>query len=417
MKVQTRNITFRLYPTARQARTLADWLELHRELYNAALLERREAWAKCRVSLSYRDQQNELPTLKEARPDLVPLGSHALQETVRRVDRAFKGFFRRVRAGERPGYPRFKSRSRFKSFTYPDPAGWKVLHDCKRGKLKITNLGSIRMRGKPRVVLEHGEPRALTIRNRNGKWFATISVRYPEDVLRRGRAYPDRCVGIDLGVRNLVATSDGDLIEAPRKLASALADLKRLQKELSRKKKGSRNRRKACRKLARLHQKVADSRRDFLHQLSASVVFLYALIGVESLAIRNMVRSARGTREALGKNVRQKAGLNRSVLDASFGMFLQLLAYKAEEAGGVVVQVRPNGTSQYCSSCGGKVQKGLMIRTHQCPHCGLVLDRDINAARNILFLALGKAGREPSEVWRGGITCPIEARNRHYALA
>ena len=287
----------------------------------------------------------------------------------------------------------------------------------KKAKLKITNLGIIRMRGKPRVTIGLGEPRTLTVRNWDGKWYATICVRYPKQALKRNCAHTQRAVGIDLGVRSLVATSDGDMLPAPKELASAMGALKQAQRELSRKKRGSQNRKKAQRKVARLHGKVARRRREFIHQLSCAMVFLYGLIGAEDLQIKNMTRSARGTREKPGRNVRQKAGLNRSILDAAFGELLRQLAYKAEEAGGRLVQVAPNGTSQRCSECGTLVPKMLAVRVHECPACGLVLDRDVNAARNILSLALSKAGREPSEVWRSGTTRSVEARNRLYAAA
>ena len=405
----TRNITFRLYPTRKQEGLLEQWLGLHRELYNAALQERRDAYNKSGISLSYYDQQNELPAVKEARPEFIPLGSHALQETVRRVDRAFKAFFRRVRNGEKPGFPRFKGKKRFDSFTYPDPAGWKILEQKNhKGKLRITNLGTIKMRGKPRIALAKGEPRTLTIRRKNGKWYATIGVRYPKEKLSRNRAYTDRAVGIDVGARFLVATSDGDLLTNPKPLSWALERLKKAQKELSRKKKFSGNWKKARRKVTHLHERVRNRRLDILHQLSSVLVFIYSFIAIEDLSLQNMTRSARGTKEKPGKRVKQKAGLNRSMLDASIGLFFSMLEYKAAEAGIRLEKVMPNGTSQRCSRCGENVAKKLSVRTHRCSKCGLVLDRDVNAARNILLLGLTQAGREPSEVWRGRVTSPMK---------
>ena len=171
------NIIFRLCPTKGQEETLTHWLDLHWELYNAALLERRDAYRKCGVSLTYNQQQNELPAVKEARPDLVPLDSHALQETVRRVDRAYKFFFRRVKTGEKPGFSQFKGRGRFDSFTYPNPARWKIIgQEGHKGWLSITNLGQIRMRGQPRVVLSLCEPRTPTVKHHNGRRYAVITV-------------------------------------------------------------------------------------------------------------------------------------------------------------------------------------------------------------------------------------------------
>ena len=233
-----------------------------------------------------------------------------------------------MRSGEKPGFPRFKGKKRFDSFTYPDPAGWKILEQKNhKGKLRITNLGTIKMRGKPRIALAEGEPRTLTIRRRNGKWYATIGVRYPKERLSRNRAYTDRAVGIDVGARFLVATSDGDLLTNPKPLSGALERLKKAQRELSRKKKFSRNWKKARKKVTHLHERVRNRRLDILHQLSSALVFIYSFIAIEDLSLRNMTRSARGTKEKPGKRVKQKAGLNRSMLDASIGLFFSMLEY------------------------------------------------------------------------------------------
>jgi len=343
----TRNIIFRIYPSATQKIELHHWLSLHRELYNATLQERRDAYRNRGISLTYNHQQNELPAVKKERPDLIPLGSHALQETVRRVDRAYQAFFRRIRSGDKPGFPRFRGKARFDSFTYPDPAGWKVLEQQSgKGRLRITNMGTIRMRGKPRVALSHGEPRTLTVRIRNGKWHAVFGVRYPETDLSRNCACPGRVVGIDVGCKALVATSDGELIDNPRHLKQARKKLFQAQKALSRKKKGSRRRYKARQKVARLHESVANRRKDQLHQLSAAMVMMYSLVAVEKLKLRNMTRSAKGTMEKPGRNVKQKAGLNRSMLDAGIVLFFQMLAYKAEEAGGQYLEVSPRNHSK-----------------------------------------------------------------------
>jgi putative transposase len=386
-------------------------------LYNACIQERRDAWKKAGVSIRYLDQQNVLPEIKKFRPELVPLGSHALQETVRRVDRAFQAFFRRIKTGEKPGFPRFKSRNRFDSFTYPDPAGWKVLEQKKRrGKLRIGNLGKVRMRGQARIAMDCGEARTLTVRRKNGKWYATISVRYEDRELRRNPALEGSEVGLDAGCRALVHTSDGRAVENPRQLSAEMANLRKAQRALSRKKRGSGNRRKARAKVSRIHERVVRRRRDFLHKLSTELVSEYSFIVVEDLKLRNMSRSARGTVEQPGRNVRQKAGLNRSILDASVGRLYQMVAYKAEEAGGQLVKVAPHGTSQRCSQCGEKVPKARSVRVHRCPNCGYVADRDHNAARNILALGLTQAGRGPAEVWRGA-GLPAEARNRLNAAA
>lgn len=396
METSTRNIEFRLYPTKAQEATLSQWLALHCELYNAAIMERRDAYRKCGLSISYNHQQNDLPLIKQYRPELIPLGSHALQETVRRVDRAYRAFFRRIKTGDIPGFPRFKSRHRFDSFCYPDPAGWKI---TGQNKLYLSNLGAISMRGTPRITLAQGEPRTLTVKRKDGKWFAVCAVEYPEVVLRRNQRYSNRMVGIDVGCLSLAATSDGDFIENPRNLRKAQKKLASAQKALSRKVRGSNRRNVARRKVSALYGQVARKRKDFLHQLSAAIVTLYSFVAVERLMLLNMTKSARGTTEKPGKNVKQKAGLNRSLLDAGFGMLFNQIAYKAEEAGTLFVKVAPQNTSQHCFWCSNNVPKELSARVHHCPSCGFTQDRDYNAALNILLKGLVQTGWEPSEAW------------------
>ncbi len=396
MPTSIRNIEFRLYPTKSQEHTLVGWLGLHCELYNAAIQERRDAYRKCGLSISYNQQQNDLPVIKEYRPELIPLGSHALQETVRRVDRAFRAFFRRIKSGDIPGYPRFKSKDRFDSFCYPDLAGWKII---RQNKLRISNLGELSMRGRPRIPLTAGTPKTLTIKRQAGKWFAICAVEYPEAVLQRNQAYTGRMAGMDVGCSSLAVTSDEDYIDNPRNLKQAREKLTAAQKALSRKTRGSKRRAKARLKVSALHGQVARKRKDFLHQLSAAIVFLYSVVAVEKLLLSNMTRSARGTVEKPGRNVKQKAGLNRSLLDASIGALFSLIAYKAEEAGTRFVKVAPHHTSQNCFWCGHKVPKELSVRVHICPSCGFTQDRDYNAALNILAKGLVQTGWEPSEAW------------------
>lgn len=382
----SRNIIFRLYPNLRQLAVLEEWLGLHRELYNAALQERRDAYSKKGISLQYLDQQNELPAVKKVRPDLMPLGSHALRGTVRRLDRAFSAFFRRVKNGEAPGYPRFKGRNRFDSFTYSDKDCWKILEaKGHKGRLRITNLGTIRMRGKPRVALTDGEPRTLTIKRGNGKWYAVVTVRYSLEALRRPFAERSTGVGIDPGSYDIVTLSTGEKIKAPRFLEKSIHRLKHNQKELSRKKIGSSNREKARRKVSRLHEKVRCRRKDFLHKLSAQLVTMFAFIAIEKMQLRQIVKNYG----------RRKAVFNRNMLDAGIATLIAMLAYKAEEAGGQVVMVEARNTSRVCSGCAIEVPKALANRIHRCKQCGLVMDRDINAAINILVLGLLPGGDRP----------------------
>lgn len=394
-EVVTRNITFRIYPSRKQEDTLLSWLELHRKLYNAALWEKRQHYRLTGEHLPYRSQQNHfLMWWKEAHPECKALGSHALQETVRRVDRAFKGFYARIEKGLPAGLPRFKGKNRLKSFTYPDPAGWKYLGGIGRThRIRVTNLGILRARGMPRVAIEEGRPRCLTIRRRQGRWYATVTVRYQMEALERERrGYLE--AGLDPGSHDLVTLSDGTRYEAPKSLEKNLTRLKSLQRDLSRKEKGSNRYRKARKRVARLHEKVANQRKDHLHKLSALLVVMYVYLAVEKMELAKLTRSINCN----------KAKLNRHILDAGIAMFVSMLAYKAEEAGGHCVEVRPdaeNAFTRRCSGCGADVPKSLYQRWHRCKHCGLELDRDVNAALNVLEHAKRlEAG--PASAWRGG---------------
>lgn len=308
-----RRITFRLYPNAEQETLLFERLKLHAELYNAAIEERREAWRLEHRSVSYYDQQNQLPDLKDLRPDLIPLGSHALQETLRRVNRAFDAFFRRVKAGETPGFPRYKSWKRFSGWTWPDPAGWKYQPAAgdKNGRLFIRKLGAIPARGKARTP---GTPVSCTISYRGGKWYASIVVNCVP-VRKAGQ----QAVGMDLGVQRMATFSNEDRIENPQHFKQAWPVLRKAQRAVSRKhEKDSQRRRKAVAQVSKIYAKIANRRKDFLHKESAKVVTKYGYIATEHLDVK--VMTVHGGR--------RKAGLNRCVLDVGMYTFNQMLRYK-----------------------------------------------------------------------------------------
>lgn len=394
MNLATRNCTLRLYPTRKQVHTLEGWLELHRLLYNNCLAERRDVYKEEGRSVGYNEQQNTLPQLKKDRPEYVALGSHALQETVRRVDLAFKAFFRRVKEGKgKVGYPRFKGYGRLDSFTYPCVAGWKLLSLAEgKGRLKIGNLGHVKAHGRCRVDLMSLDRKAMprcTIKRRNDKWYVTITYKVEMKQLARPRAMAGSMAGLDAGLTTLGMLSDNTKVERVRHLDKKATKIKQLQREVSRKKKGSANRRKAVTNLVACHEKVQNCRKDYLHKQAAVLVTNYEFLAVEGLNIKGMMK----------KGGKRKRGLNRSMSDAALGLFLQLLASKAEEAGCELVEVPPRNTTQACSSCGKIVHKSLYDRVHECS-CGLTMDRDLNAAINILLRGLALAGREPSEVWR-----------------
>ena len=392
--MERRKVTFKLYPTSSQLKRLDSWVRLHAELYNAALQERIEAYRKAGLSIRYYDQQNALPAIKAFRPELVALGSHALQETLRRLDRAFQAFFRRVHAGHSPGFPRFKSSARFSGFTYPDPAGWKLLQQGARGGTLRLGSGKgammIRLRGRHRFTAF--SPNDLTLSRRRNpatgedQWTASITLRVSASACARQRTGDDE-VGIDFGLTHWANFDDGRQTDNPRWLREALPRLADLQRQRARKQRGSHRYRRLSQRIARLHQRIADRRRDFIHQQTAALVRRCALIATEELTARNMSRSARGTADAPGQRVRQKAGLNREILSAGLGMAHQMLTYKAQEAGSVLhlANTRQLKPSQRCSGCWALVPKALKERWHLCPHCGCSLARDQNSARVVLL--------------------------------
>ncbi len=391
--MKRRKVTFKLYPNASQLKRLDGWVRLHAELYNAALQERIEAYSKAGKSIIYYDQQNALPIIKQFRPELVELGSHALQETLRRLDRAFQAFFRRVKAGQSPGFPRFKAASRFSGFTYPDPAGWKLQQHGQRGGSLRFGRGKeamvIRVRGKHRF--DAFIPNDLTLsRKRNhatgqDQWYASVTLRVSEQSCQRVRAADDQ-VGIDFGVRHWANLDDGSQIDNPRWLREALPKLADLQRQRARKKSRSHRYRKLTQQISRLHQRISDLRRDFLHKQTSALVQRSALIATEELQPKNMSRSAKGTVDEPGRRVRQKAGLNREILSAAFGMAHQMLQYKAEEAGTRLhlASTRQLKPSQRCSSCWLVVPKALSERMHRC-QCGCEMPRDQNSAKVVLL--------------------------------
>lgn len=384
-----RKVTYKLYPNAREVERLTAWVRLHCELYNAALQERIEAYRKAGKSITYYDQQNVLPEIKAARPEFVELGSHALQQTLRRLDLAFQAFFRRVKAGQTPGFPRFKASARFSGFCYPDPAGWKLSQQGQRGGTLRLGSGkeamSIRMRGQHRFGAD-AKPNDVTILRKNGEWFASVTLRVPESACARER-HDHQHRGIDFGITDWATFDNGETIENPRWMRNELPLLADLQRQRSRKKKGSLRYIRLSRQTARLYERIGNRRREFLHQETAKLVRACAVIATEELQLKNMSRSAKGTLEKPGRRIRQKAGLNREILSAGLGMAHQMLAYKAVEAGtrlhlSYTRQLKP---SQRCSGCWALVPKTLSQRVHDCPHCGCSMPRDKNSALVVII--------------------------------
>ncbi|HTI15176.1 MAG TPA: transposase [Dictyobacter sp.] len=371
---------FRLYPNKATSEKLQWVLDRCRELYNAALEERKEAYRMAGKSISLYDQQNDLPKLKtEIRPEYQEIGAHVLQNVLYRVDKAYKAFFRRVKNGEKPGHPRFKGKNWYDSFTYPDKAGWKL----KDRMFTLSKIGTIRL-------IQHremqGKIKICTIKREQDQWYVVFVCEVEAEKLPV--SYEE--VGIDLGITHFAALSDGTFIDNPRHYRHAEKKLTKLQQALARKKRGSHRRKKAVLAVAKAHRKIKNQRKDFQHKASLQLVNRYQVIVFEDLQSTNMSKAPKPKQDERGKylpnGAAAKAGLNKSIRDAGWGMFVQMVNAKAASAGRKVICVNPYKTSQYCSGCGVEVKKDLSVRVHRCPDCGLEIDRDTNAALNILSL-------------------------------
>jgi putative transposase len=354
-------------------------LALHQRLYNAALEQRKTAYRRQRVSVGYAEQRRDLTALRATDQDYAALNAQSAQVTLKRVSLAFDAFFRRVRErSDQVGYPRFKSLRRFSGWGYKTHGdGWRLLpgEDMQHGRLRLSGVGTVKIRGKARTI---GEPKTCEVQHKDGRWYASITV----ECCPQREAGP-LAAGMDWGVETLatLALSDGTMlhIDNPRHTRRGLVQLRQAQQALSRKRRGSKNREKARRLVADLHRRVANRRREFLHQTSAWLITLIGLVVTERLAIQPM--TANGGR--------RKCGLNREILSTAPGLFLQMLAYKAEEAGSGYVEAptRRIKASQTCHRCGRHVKKTLAERVHRCP-CGVVCPRDDNSALVLLHYAL-----------------------------
>jgi putative transposase len=375
---------YRIYANKATTEKLQWVLDRARELYNAELSERKDAYKYAGKSISVYEQKRDLVEIKEQiRPEYQEIASHVLQDVLFRLNEAFRAFFRRVKNGEKPGYPRFQGRNRYDSFTYPDGAGWKLESDPehKKGRLRLSKIGTVKVKLHRKI---EGTIKTLTIKREGEHWYCIFTCEVKLEKLPV--SYED--VGIDLGVTHFAALSNGELIDNPRHYRRAEKRLKKLQEALSRKKRGSHRRKKAVQAVAKAHRKIRNQRRDFAHKASRQLVNRYQIIALEDLQTANLVRRPEPkqdeeTGQYLPNGANAKAGLNKSITDAGWGIFTALLVSKAAWAGRTVVFVNPSMTSQLCSGCGAIVQKTLADRWHSC-ECGMELDRDTNSAITIL---------------------------------
>ncbi len=332
----------------------------------------------CGTSITYYDQANQLPEIKQIREEYQDIHSQVLQDVLRRVKKAFDAFFRRCNLAKEAGYPRFQGKNRYDSFCYPQ-GGYSLTADHR---LCLSKIGSIKVKLHRQLI---GTVKTCTIKREGDAWYVVFACEVAHEPL------PESCeaVGVDLGLLHLATLSDGSTIENPRYYRQAQKRLERLQQALSRKKRGSSRRRQAGKQVAKAHRKVSNQRRDFLHKASRKLVNAYGTLVFEELESANMSKRPKPKQDENGKylpnGAAAKGGLNKSIVDAGWGMFQQFCTYKAENAGRHVLFVDPRHTSQVCSGCGTVKKKELSERWHRC-QCGTELDRDHNAALNILAL-------------------------------
>lgn len=357
---------YRLLPNKAQHGALARILELQRQLYNAALEERIGCYRKTGRSINFAQQSLGLSAWRKDDAEAASLlrGIHIW--TIYRVDDAYRAFFRRLSKGQRPGFPRFRSKQRWETFGISDVRDLPF----KGCRMRVKGIpGSLRLH-MHRPLPAGAKLQGVVFRRDHKGWAACLQM---EAATAEKRAISSS-VGIDVGLSVFAHCSDGVVIPNPRIARRAEKEMRRRQRALARCEKGSNRRRKVRAEVTRLHAKIANSRTTWLHQQSAALVRRADLIAAEDLNISGMVRNPK---------------LARSISDAGWGKFLSMVAYKAEWAGKHFVTINPRNTSQRCSGCGELVPKSLAVRTHSCPHCGLVIDRDWNAALNILGAVAG----------------------------
>ena len=365
---------YRLYPKKSQEKEFLKWLKECRWLYNHFLEERKTIYEKTNQNLGYYQQNKEIPYLKDKCPSLKSVYSQILQDVAMRVDLAFKAFFKRIKSGETPGYPRFKGYGRYHSFTYPQAENccWFF-----KDKIRFSKLGEIK------AVMDRsieGRMKTCTIKKSpTGKWYASFIC---ETQRSKYLEYSPDKIGIDVGLNCFAALSSGSKIRNPRFFRAEEKALAKVQSKRDKSLKDSPERTRKNKAVTRIHERISFRRKNFAHQQSRKLVNRFGFIAVEDLEVNRMLQNRR---------------LSKSISDAAWSMFFSFLLYKAANAGRIIVRVNPAYTTQTCSSCGERQKLNLSQRQYLCPHCKLNMDRDLNASLNILRLGLQSVGVESLE--------------------
>ncbi|CAG8852043.1 11858_t:CDS:1, partial [Gigaspora margarita] len=377
--IMKKTFKYRLYPNKQQKEKINQTLETCRILYNEFLAERKEAYEQEQRKITCFEQINSLPSRKETNPFLGEVFSQILQDIARRVHKNFLAFFRRLKtqaengvsAKQKAGYPRFKSKFRYDNFTYPQH-GFKLINGQQ---IYFSQMGNINIR-KHRELL--GEVKTCSIIVKNNKYYACFSC----EVETRPLPKTGKKVGIDLGLTSFLATSDGKLHQAPKTYKKVEKRLGEIQRIVSKRKKGSKRRKKAVSKLSVKHEKVANQRKDIVHKLSRKLVENYDFIAYEKLEIKEMIEKS------------PYRSLTKGINDAGWGLFVNILLSKVAETGKVGKPVEPKNTTQMCSDCHNlaPIKLDLSVREYNCYYCSYQENRDINAAKNVLWKATTELG-------------------------
>jgi putative transposase len=360
----------------------------HRELYNAALQERRDAWAHSKTRISYGDQSAQLTMIRSARPDVAVWSFSSQQATLRRLNKAFAGFFRRIRTGQKAGYPRFKGAARFDSVEWPkDGDGARWLPEKRR--VYLQGVGLVKVHVHRQVV---GQVKTIQIKRQGRRWKLVLSC---DDIPTNPLPVTGRQAGIDVGIVSFATTSDGTHIDNPRWGRVAAQRLAAAQQRLARAKQRSNNRGRKRETVAARHRKITNQRKDFHHKQARTLVTRYDLLVVEDLQIANMLRRVKPVPDPdkpgqyLANGARAKSGLSRSISDAGWGRFISILRAKAEDAGRTWIEVDPRHTSDRCENCGYAAPENRVTQAEfRCTACGHRGQADEHAARNLLRAGL-----------------------------
>jgi putative transposase len=380
---ERRKVTYKLYPSPKQATVLLRLLASHQQLYNAALEERISAWRCARKTISYEDQTKSLTQVREALPeDWAWVNCSSQQVTLRRLNKAFQAFFARCKRGQAPGFPRFKSLSRMPGFGYKGHGdGWRFTpgDNGQHGVLRLQEVGHIKARGKMRTPA--GTIKSCELMHEHGEWHLSLTV----------ECEPERIGGTkvgaaDWGVSTLLTVVDDSGVQEvpnPRHSQAGMERQVELQQRVSRAKRGSKEWKRRCKALRCFKRRQANRRLDAQHKVASRIAGSYFAVAMEKLTVKNMTASAAGTVEEPGKNVQQKAGLNREILDTAPARLMALISYKVQETGGWFYEAptRQLKPSQRCPECGHVHKKKLSERTHTCAKCGFTEPRDVASAR------------------------------------